>query len=88
MLNYILSSNHGKRIAVIENEFSAGLKIESMIAKSGIDGESLEGFFELNNGCICCTVKDNLLLTLEQLAAHSHKFDYVLIEVRGSIYLQ
>lgn len=52
LLNYILTAQHGKRIAVIENEFSKGLGIESMIAKSGIDGENIDNFFELNNGCV------------------------------------
>lgn len=83
LLNYLLRENHGKRIAVIENEFSQGLGIEGMIAKSGISGQDLEGFFELNNGCICCTVKDSLLTTLEQLAFHKDKFDYILIETTG-----
>ena len=83
LLNHILTVHHGKKIAVIENEFSAGLGIESMIAKSGVDGSSLNGFFELNNGCICCTVKDDLLTTLEQLVVHKHKFDYILIETTG-----
>jgi G3E family GTPase len=52
LLNYILTVNHGKRIAVIENEFSQGLGIEAMIAKSGVDGENITNFFELNNGCV------------------------------------
>ena len=73
LLNYILSANHGKRIAVIENEFSGGLGIEGMIVKSGLDGGDLEGFFELNNGCICCTMKEDLLATLEQLVVHKDK---------------
>jgi len=52
LLNYILTQPHGKRIAVIENEFSEGLGIEGMIAKSGVDGSSMSNFFELNNGCV------------------------------------
>ena len=52
LLNYILTKQHGKKIAVIENEFSAGLGIEGMIAKSGVDGENISNFFELNNGCV------------------------------------
>ena len=52
LLNYILTKQHGKRIAVIENEFSAGLGIEGMIAKSGVNGDNLNNFFELNNGCV------------------------------------
>ena len=98
MLNYLLTQPHGKRIAIIENEFSAGLGtvssiinepyhttgIENMIAKSGLNGDSISGFFELNNGCICCSVKEDLLLTLEQLVLHSDRFDYILIETTGS----
>ncbi len=57
LLNYILTQPHGKRIAVIENEFGQGLGIESAIAKDGADGSDLAGFFELANGCICCSVK-------------------------------
>jgi G3E family GTPase len=83
LLNHLLTANHGKRIAVIENEFSAGLGIEGMIAKSGVDGAQLDGFFELNNGCICCSIKDDLLTTLEQLVLHKDKFDYVIIETTG-----
>jgi G3E family GTPase len=83
LLNHILTADHGKKIAVIENEFSSGLGIESMIVQSGVDGSKSEGFFELNNGCICCTVKDDLLLALEQLVRHKHKFDYLIIETTG-----
>lgn len=54
-----------------------------MIAKNGLNGENLEGFFELNNGCICCTVKEDLLSTLEQLVLHKDRFDYILIETTG-----
>lgn len=83
LLSNILSSSHGKRIAVIENEFSEGLGIEGMIAKSGIDGSNISGFFELNNGCICCTVKNDLVQTLEQLVKHKDRFDYIVIETTG-----
>ena len=73
LLNYILTANHGYKIAVIENEFGAGLGIEGMIAKSGLSNENIEGFFELNNGCICCSVKDDLVQTLEQLVRHKDR---------------
>ena len=55
-----------------------------MIAKSGLNGDSISGFFELNNGCICCSVKEDLLLTLEQLVLHADRFDYILIETTGA----
>lgn len=83
LLNWILTQPHGKRIAVIENEFGQGLGIETAIAKDGTDGSSLEGFFELANGCICCSVKSDLLATLEILVQRKSKFDYVIIETSG-----
>lgn len=83
LLNHLLTANHGKKIAIIENEFSAGLGIEGMIAKSGLNGENIDSFFELNNGCICCSVKDSLVTTLEQLVLHKDKFDYIIIETTG-----
>lgn len=52
LLNKILTGSHGLRIAVIENEFSEGLGIEGMIAKSGVNGDNISNFFELNNGCV------------------------------------
>jgi len=83
LLNYILKENHGFKIAIIENEFGEGLGIESMIAKSGVDGSNISNFIELSNGCICCTIKDDLLLTLEQLLLYKDKFDYIIIETTG-----
>lgn len=83
LLNFLLKANHGKRLAIIENEFSAGLGIEGMIAKSGVDDSNLGSFFELNNGCLCCTVKGDLLVTLEQLVLHKDRFDHIIIETTG-----
>eukprot|EP00501_MAST-03F_sp_TOSAG23-6_P002532 GSMAST32.ASY1.ANO1.2671.1 assembled CDS len=83
LLNHILTAKHGKRIAVIENEFGEDIGIESLIAKNGADGEVFEEFFELNNGCICCSVRDELAVTLERLLMRRHKFDYILIETTG-----
>ena len=83
LLNHILTAQHGKRIAVIENEFSAGLGIEGMIAKSGMDGENISDFVELTNGCICCSIKGDLLITLEKLVMHKNRFDYIIIETTG-----
>ena len=83
LLNFILKENHGKKIAVVENEFSSGLGIEGMIVKSGLNGEAIQDFIELSNGCICCTIKDDLVLTLEKLIEMKDKYDYVLIEATG-----
>lgn len=77
LLNYILTQNHGKKIAVIENEFG----------EIGIDNELVinaeEEIFEMNNGCICCTVRGDLIRILGKLANKKDKIDYVIIETTG-----
>jgi len=77
LLNRILSENHGKRIAVIENEFG----------EVGVDHQLVIGaeeeIFETNNGCICCTVRGDLLRILGQLLKRRDRFDYVMIETTG-----
>lgn len=95
LVRHILTSpDHGRRIAVIENEFGGGdvgdggdgdksLSVETMIATDGHDGSSLSDFIELPNGCVCCTVKDSLVETLELLLAKRADLDYILIECSG-----
>ncbi len=77
LLNRILTGNHGKRIAVIENEFG----------EIGIDNELViqadEEIFEMNNGCLCCTVRGDLIRILGQLLKRKDRFDYILIETTG-----
>ena len=77
LLNRILTENHGKRIAVIENEFG----------EVGVDHQlvihSDEEIFELNNGCICCRVRGDLIRILAKLRQRRDKFDSVLIETTG-----
>ena len=77
LLNYILKQNHGKRIAVIENEFG----------EIGIDSEFIigadEDIFEMSNGCICCSIRGDLIETLNRLLERQQKFDYILIESTG-----
>jgi G3E family GTPase len=85
LIQYILkSSDHGKRIAVIENEYGEGLAVESLIARDGLsDNNNLQDLIELPNGCICCTVKDTLVSTLENLVEKRADLDYILIEASG-----
>ena len=77
LLNRILSENHGRRIAVIENEFG----------EVGVDNELVinadEEVFEMNNGCICCTVRGDLIRILGQLLKRRDRFDYILVETTG-----
>jgi len=86
LIQYILKDpHHGKRIAVIENEYGEGLSVENIIARDGVDpqSDSLQEFIELPNGCICCTVKDSLVEALENLIARKKDLDYILIEASG-----
>ena len=77
LLNRILTEQHGQRIAVIENEFG----------EVGIDHELVinaeEEIFEMNNGCICCTVRGDLIRILENLMKRRDRFDRILIETTG-----
>lgn len=77
LLNRILTEKHGKRVAVIENEFGEiGIDHQLVI-------QSDEEIFELNNGCICCRVRGDLIRILGKLSQRRDKFDYVLIETTG-----
>jgi len=60
-----------------------GLSVETIIARDGIEEQNLMDLIELPNGCICCTVKDSLVSTLETLLEHSQDLDYILIEASG-----
>ncbi|GAB4110534.1 MAG: GTP-binding protein [Roseiflexaceae bacterium] len=77
LLNRILTEQHGKRIAVIENEYG----------EVGIDNDLVinaeEEIFEMNNGCICCTVRGDLIRILGTLMKRRDRFDYILIETTG-----
>jgi G3E family GTPase len=77
LLNRILTENHGLRIAVIENEYG----------EIGIDQEMVinadEEVFEMNNGCVCCTVRGDLIRILGSLARRKRRFDRVIVETTG-----
>ena len=79
LLNYILRENHGKRIAIIENEFGE-ISIDSDLVVS-----SDEEIYEMTNGCICCvaSVRGDLLEVLRKLMSRSDRIDYILVETSG-----
>ncbi|MBL8678168.1 MAG: GTP-binding protein [Myxococcales bacterium] len=77
LLNRILTEQHGLRIAVIENEFGE-IGIDQALV---IDAD--EEVFEMNNGCICCTVRGDLIRILGALARRRDKFDQVIVETTG-----
>jgi G3E family GTPase len=77
LLNRILSEPHGKKFAVIVNEFG----------EIGIDNELIvnadEEVFEMNNGCICCTVRGDLVRIIDGLMRRKGKFDAIIVETTG-----
>jgi G3E family GTPase len=77
LLNRILSETHGKRFAVIVNEFG----------EVGIDNDLIvdadEEIFEMNNGCICCTVRGDLVRIIAGLMRRSRTFDGIVVETTG-----
>ena len=77
LLNRILTEQHGKKLAVIENEFG----------EVGVDNQlviqSDEELFEMNNGCICCTVRGDLIRILGRLMKRKEPLDGILIETTG-----
>mmetsp|Transcript_7997 Transcript_7997/g.12145 ORF Transcript_7997/g.12145 Transcript_7997/m.12145 type:complete len:162 (-) Transcript_7997:3-488(-) len=84
LVNYILSEHHGKRIAVIQNEFGDQIGIEEAMTIKDQDGKSTQQWLELPNGCLCCSVRDDLVVTIENLLEKKEsKFDYILIETTG-----
>jgi G3E family GTPase len=77
LVNRILTEQHGKRIAVIENEFGE-IGIDDALV---LDAD--EEIFEMNNGCICCTVRGDLIRILGALMRRRDRFDQILIETTG-----
>ncbi|KAJ1722559.1 hypothetical protein LPJ53_003019 [Coemansia erecta] len=82
LLNYILTAEHGKRIAVIMNEFGDSQGIDQSFT-SVSNGAMVEDWLDLKNGCLCCTVKDKGLKAIETLMERKGKFDYILLETTG-----
>lgn len=84
LLNRILSNRRGIRFAVIVNDIGEVNIDAALIQKGGIVGtpENPDDLVALQNGCICCTLKSDLMLQVSQLVA-SRKFDYIVIEASG-----
>lgn len=77
LLNHILTYEHGKKVAVIVNEFGE-VGIDNQLV---IDAD--EEIFEMNNGCICCTVRGDLIRIIGNLMKRRHQFDHLVIETTG-----
>lgn len=85
LVNYVLKANHGKRIAVILNEFGEEVGVERALISEGEEGSNpvVEEWVELPNGCVCCTVKHSFVQALEELMAKRQRFDHILLETTG-----
>jgi G3E family GTPase len=77
LLNRILNGEHGLRVGVLVNDFGA----------INIDAELIEGVEEnmisLTNGCVCCEIRDDLIISLEQILVRVDEIDYVILEASG-----
>ncbi|GFF40906.1 COBW domain-containing protein 1 [Aspergillus udagawae] len=82
LLNYILSEKHGKKIAVIMNEFGDSTDIEKPLTVNQ-NGQEVTEWMEVGNGCICCSVKDSGVMAIESLMERRGTFDYILLETTG-----
>lgn len=105
LVNHILTAHHGKKIAVILNEFGPSVDIEKTLSVSGGGAESaalnnnqqrsvsqtmeeeppklVEEWLELDNGCLCCSMKKPGVKAIEMLMEKRGKFDYILLETTG-----
>lgn len=82
LLNHVLNNRTGRRVAVIVNDMSE-VNIDADLIREGTDlSQTQEKLVEMTNGCICCTLRDDLLTEVRRLAAEG-RFDYLLIESTG-----
>jgi len=83
LLNHVLHNREGKRVAVIVNDMSE-VNIDAQLVRDGGAelSRSEEKLIEMSNGCICCTLREDLLVEITRLAKEG-RFDYLLIESTG-----
>merc|ERR1719240_20189 len=86
LLNYILTQDHGKKLAIIENEFGE-VGIDDKLLAKNTKMQSEEEIIEMMNGCLCCTVRQDLVVVLEKLNKRlkkgTLKLDGIVIETTG-----
>ena len=83
MLNHVLNNREGRRVAVIVNDMSEVNIDANLVREGGAElSRTEEKLVEMSNGCICCTLRDDLLEEVSRLAGEG-RFDYLLIESTG-----
>jgi cobalamin biosynthesis protein CobW len=83
LIRHLMANPQGKRLAILVNEFGS-VGVDGDILKSCADENCpVENIVELANGCICCTVADDFIPTIEALLARPHRPDHILIETSG-----
>ena len=82
LLNHVLHNKEGLRVAVIVNDMSEVNVDARLVAEQGTLSRTEEKLVEMSNGCICCTLREDLMVEVEKLAAEN-RFDYLLIESTG-----
>jgi G3E family GTPase len=82
VLNHILNNREGRKVAVIVNDMSE-INIDAQQIQQGVQlNRAEEKLVEMSNGCICCTLREDLLIEVRQLATEQ-RFDYLVIESTG-----
>merc|ERR1719343_1320111 len=82
LLTHILTNRKGIRVAVLVNDM-ASVNVDEKLLKEGVEfQESKDKMIELHNGCICCTLREDLIKSVRDLAMEN-RFDYLLIESTG-----
>ena len=76
-INYLLKEKHGYKFAIIENEFGEVGIDDALVLQTD------EEIVEMMNGCICCTVREDLITTIKNLVKRKKEFDHILIETTG-----
>jgi G3E family GTPase len=82
LLNHVLANREGRRVAVIVNDMSEVNIDAALVAGTGFLDRTEEKLVELTNGCICCTLREDLIESVARLASES-RFDHLLIESTG-----
>mmetsp|Transcript_27420 Transcript_27420/g.76633 ORF Transcript_27420/g.76633 Transcript_27420/m.76633 type:complete len:351 (+) Transcript_27420:92-1144(+) len=81
-IQHILHGEHGRKVAVIQNEFGQAIGIEEAMVM-GSDGSEDREWIDLPNGCVCCSVRDDFVMTVENLLKRRNDLDQVIIETTG-----